>query len=86
MKILHMLNEQNYFLFEFFLFFKLSAMFMSNIAINMLFQDKVCLVDYGQDVYFCQNIQDMNATETMEHTRDQILGVTTRLVGYKWVK
>lgn len=83
MNVLQMLKQQNYFLFEFFLFAKLAAQYVSNIAISMLIQDKICMVNYGQDMHFCQHIQEMNSTEAIQKMRDDILGETTQFVGYK---
>ena len=79
-----MLRQQNYFLFEFFLFAKLAGMYVSNIAISMLIQDKICVVNYGQNGHFCQNIHEANGT--MEKAvGDEVLGDASRFVAYKWV-
>ncbi len=75
------LKKQNYFLFEFFLFAKLSAMYVSNIAINMLIQDKLCVVSYGQNATFCQNIH--NASGADKIIADEIMGETARFSAYK---
>lgn len=75
------LKKQNYFLFEFFLFAKLSAMFVSNIAISFIAQDKICTVNYGQNATFCQNIHNLSGAEKV--IADEIMAETSRFSAYK---
>lgn len=76
------LKKQNYFLFEFFLFAKLSAMFLSNIAISFLIQDKICTVNHGQSATFCQNLHNVSASAD-KVIADEIMGETARFSAYK---
>ncbi|KAI2806544.1 hypothetical protein BLOT_008501 [Blomia tropicalis] len=82
-RIVHHLRSNNYFLFELFLFLRLTALFVSAIAISMLIQDKTCLVTYGQNVNFCLNIQNQVLNATEDSIRDKILAETTRFNNYK---
>lgn len=75
------LKKQNYFLFELFLFVKLFAMYVSNIAINLLIQDKVC-IGFGQNATFCQNIHNVSGADKI--IADEVMGETARFTAYKY--
>lgn len=80
--MLEFFRKQNFFFFELFLFAKLAAMYLSNIAINLLIQDKICGITHGQSMHFCQNIHEANTTVD-KALADEILGDSTRFVAYK---
>lgn len=72
------LSQNNYFLFEVFVVFRLFALMLPTIAKSLLVQDKICLFTYNQTISFCQNIHlPMNSTED-ETVKDRILAETAQ--------
>lgn len=82
-KLLASLRASNYYLFELFLFLRLSSVFASAIAYSMLLQDKLCYISYNQTAAFCQNIQADISNTSNEMVKNDILAETTRFSNYK---
>lgn len=83
MKIIDVLKEQNYFLFEILLILKFVAFLGPLLATGILVQDKICLVTYRQSAEFCKNLQKHKNTAAEEDVKHQILAESARYNNYK---
>lgn len=83
MKILNVIKEQNYFLFEILLILKFVAFLGPVLATGVLVQDKICLVTYHQSAEFCKNLQNPKDTAAEENVKHQILAESAKYNNYK---
>lgn len=83
-KMLAFLKNQNFFLFELFVVFKILAILSPSIATNMLVQDKVCLVLHQQGSHFCQNLQNKMDNAEEQKLKNEILTESARFTNYKY--
>ena len=81
--ILNRFKHVNFYLFEAFLMFRFVSQSISMIAINLLIQDKICLIQYDQNATYCQNIQLESDTDEEKWIQNQILSEATTFNLYK---
>lgn len=81
--MLAFLKNQNFFLFELFVVFKILAILSPNIATNMIVQDKLCLVNHHQSSHFCQNLQNKMEYSKDQKMKNEILTEAARFTNYK---
>ena len=79
------LRESNYFLFEIFAFIRMVALFIPNIAKNVLIQDKICFVDHNQTAEFCQNIHHQFNTTAENDMKNLVLAEAATFGTYVYV-
>lgn len=82
--MLAFLKNQNFFLFELFVVFKILAILSPNIATNMIVQDKLCLVNHHQSSHFCQNLQNKMEYSKDQKMKNEILTEAARFTNYKY--
>lgn len=75
------LKGQNYFMFELFIFVRVTGMYMSQIAQSMIIQDKICLLNYNQSDFFCENIHEIQVA-SKESVKDHILADSAQFANY----
>lgn len=83
--MLSFLKNQNYFIFELFVVFKVLSFLSPTIATNMLIQDKICLVHHHQSSHFCQNLQKQMDNTEDQIKKDKVLTESARFTNYKYI-
>lgn len=83
MKLLQVLKEQNYFLFEILLIAKFVAAFCPSYATGVLIQDKFCMVTYQQSAEFCKTLQNAKDTHAEDDMKHEILAASATYNTYK---
>lgn len=83
MKILQMLKEQNFFLFEILLIAKFVAASCPHFATSVLIQDKFCMVTFKQSAEFCKTLHDPKDTQAEDEIKREILAASATYNNYK---
>ncbi|UXI18814.1 lipopolysaccharide-induced tumor necrosis factor-alpha factor [Sarcoptes scabiei] len=78
------LKQNNYFLFDFFIFIFFLHYGFLFLTIGMLLQDKICRNLYNQSEHFCQHINENRFDSNRTELRNEILAYTASFQNYNF--